>query len=485
VFDPQGSGIINALSVTCSDAAYVSNGGFGQALTGVVLDPTSEHLFIADTTLHVIWDVNLLTSVCTRLAGTGTFTGTESGVPGPALNVTFRFPHNMTTDAAGNLYVIDLNNVLCLNRQATTQTILGVSIPSGNIANVAGTYNTNTSTGDGGAATSATFTTSVAGNNLAVDAAGNLYISDGSGNTNAHRVRKVDHSTGIISNFVGGLTAGHTGNGGPYTDPSVLFGFVNGICFDPAGNFYVADYQSSIRAINLQATTQTLYNWSIGASDIDIVVDSSKVNSSTGNGGQARAATVFNNDALQVDFNGVLYLSEPAPHSGIRAIDPSTGIITRVAGLGGASSSTGDGGPATSANINTQITIAVQRFAPVAFVLIQLTGGGYQDFLGNPLANGYLMMKINNPVEAYTVGNDVIEGNDIQFRISLDNNGNVATTPAQYVYSTSSLTPTCTYVVQAFAFDGTTTSAPQIVTVPNTAAQFNTALWVPNWPPFS
>ena len=66
--------------------------------------------------------------------------------------------------------------------------------------------------------------------------------------------------------------------------------------------------------------------------------------------------------------------------------------------------------------------------------LVQLINGGYQDFLGNPLAKGYLMMNISNPVEIYTVGNDVIEGNDIKFKISLDNNGNVSTTPAQYVF---------------------------------------------------
>src|SRR5580765_3956087 len=73
--------------------------------------------------------------------------------------------------------------------------------------------------------------------------------------------------------------------------------------------------------------------------------------------------------------------------------------------------------------------------------LVQLVGGSYCDFLGNPLANGYLMMNISNPVEIYTAGNDVIEGNDIRFKISLDSNGNVSTNPAQYVYSTSALTP--------------------------------------------
>jgi len=117
--------------------------------------------------------------------------------------------------------------------------------------------------------------------------------------------------------------------------------------------------------------------------------------------------------------------------------------------------------------------------------LIQLVGGGHCDFLGNPLANGYLMMKISNPVETYTVGNEVVEGSDIRFKINLDSNGNVSHTPPQYVFSTSSLTPTCTYTVQAFAADGTTANAaPQTVTVPNTGVSYDVSQWIPTNPAF-
>jgi len=116
------------------------------------------------------------------------------------------------------------------------------------------------------------------------------------------------------------------------------------------------------------------------------------------------------------------------------------------------------------------------------FPLVELIGGGFQDFLGNPPANGYLKMKINNPVEAYTVGNEVIEGSDVHFTIKLDSNGNCVT--GQYVYSTSVLTPTCEYIYTAYAADGTTASAPQIVTVPSSGATYNVSLWVPNYPAF-
>ena len=116
--------------------------------------------------------------------------------------------------------------------------------------------------------------------------------------------------------------------------------------------------------------------------------------------------------------------------------------------------------------------------------LVQLVGGGYSDFLGHPLAFGYLMMKVNNPVEIYTAGTEVIEGSDIHFKIALDSNGNVSSSPAQYVFSTSSLTPTCQYIYTAYKADGTTASAPQFLSVPNTNVSYNLSSFVPAYPAF-
>jgi hypothetical protein len=117
--------------------------------------------------------------------------------------------------------------------------------------------------------------------------------------------------------------------------------------------------------------------------------------------------------------------------------------------------------------------------------LVTLVGGGYQDFLGNPLANGYLAMNLTNPAEIYTVGTEVVEGNDIHFKITLDNNGNVSTSPVQQVFSTGSLTPACQYIVTAYAADGTTASAsPQRVTVPNTSVSYDISNWLPSSPAF-
>jgi hypothetical protein len=114
--------------------------------------------------------------------------------------------------------------------------------------------------------------------------------------------------------------------------------------------------------------------------------------------------------------------------------------------------------------------------------LVELVGGSYQDFLGNPLANGYLLMNINTPSEVYTNGDEVIEGSDLRFKITLDSNGNCVS--GQRVFSTDVLTPVCQYSVQAFAADGTTASTPQTVTVPSSGVSYDISQWVPLSPTF-
>jgi hypothetical protein len=75
---------------------------------------------------------------------------------------------------------------------------------------------------------------------VAVDAAGDIYISD----SDSHIVRKVNVATGVISTVVGISTAGYAGDGGPAT--SAQLNVPEGILLDDAGNRYIADSQSSV-----------------------------------------------------------------------------------------------------------------------------------------------------------------------------------------------------------------------------------------------
>ena len=86
--------------------------------------------------------------------------------------------------------------------------------------------------GDGGAATAAQLRTAWS---VALDGSGNLYIVD----TENHRIRKVDASTGNISTVAGRGIAGVGGDGGPAT-AAWLYSPV-GVAVDGSGNLYIAD----------------------------------------------------------------------------------------------------------------------------------------------------------------------------------------------------------------------------------------------------
>ena len=186
--------------------------------------------------------------------------------------------------------------------------------------------------GDGGPATSAKLWEPSA---VALDAAGNLYIAD---MTNV-RVRKVDTS-GVITTVAGNGTVGHTGDGGAATAAS-LSG-PTALAFDSTGNLYIADSSCCtgwVRKVNTSGIITTVAGNGAAAGCSA---------SGSGDGGPATAAPLDAPDGLAVDGAGNLYIADMC--STIRKVNAS-GIISTVAGKYTAGYS-GDGGPATSAQLN-------------------------------------------------------------------------------------------------------------------------------------
>jgi NHL repeat-containing protein len=345
----DSSGIINTLAITSTDPNWIFNGGWGNPW-GMAVDP-SGNLYVADNGVNLVYKVDPSGNLVTA-AGSG---GSSHLTPAPDSLATDHpiSPFYLATDAAGNFYVSDSNNCYAVNVQATTQTLLGVSIPAGWMALVAGNGHAGYS-GDGGPALSAALSNPYG---VAVDSAGNLYICcEGSfgGSPAGAAIRKVDAVTGVINTVAGNGTDVYNGDGGLAT--SAGLGTMLGVTLDAAGNIYISgtgeSSWSNVRAVNTQATPQTLLNVLIAPGFIETVAGGAGQGYS-GDGGPAISAEFNVPWKSVVDSNGDLYITD-THNNRIRKVDHATGIVTTVAGNGTAGY-TGDGGPATSAEISHEI----------------------------------------------------------------------------------------------------------------------------------
>src|ERR1700741_118902 len=162
------------------------------------------------------------------IAGNGISGYTGDG--GASTSAQLNAPYGTRFDASGNMYIAD-----ALNHRIRKINTNGI------ITTIAGTGVTGYS-GDGGAATAAQLSRQT---DIAIDATGNMYISDEFN----HCIRKID-TLGIISTFAGtGGVAGYSGDGGAATAAQIYN--PNTISIDVNGNIYISDYTSEvIRKVN-------------------------------------------------------------------------------------------------------------------------------------------------------------------------------------------------------------------------------------------
>lgn len=153
---------------------------------------------------------------------------------------------------------------------------------------------------------------------IAIDPAGNLYLAEAF----AHRVRRVDAATGLISTIAGTGEAGFSGDGGPAR--SARLNFPVQLAFDSAGNLFVLECGNSrVRRIDASGTITT--------------VAGSGTPGFSGDGGPATAAQINIGNGSFIDVGGIAV--DPAGHvyvadtnnNRIRRIERATGIITTVA----------------------------------------------------------------------------------------------------------------------------------------------------------
>jgi sugar lactone lactonase YvrE len=143
-------------------------------------------------------------------------------------------------------------------------------------------------------------------------------------------------TTGNITTIAGTGVGGYSGDNGPASNAHLFV--PSGIAFDPSGNMFIADSSNSVIR-RVDAITHTI-----------TTVAGTGVPGFSGDNGPAGNAQLNDPTHVVFDRSGNLYITD-AQNERIRKVNTSTGTITTVAGNGTAGFS-GDGGPATSAELN-------------------------------------------------------------------------------------------------------------------------------------
>ncbi|MES2536338.1 MAG: NHL repeat-containing protein [Pseudomonadota bacterium] len=176
----------------------------------------SGNLYVADTYNHTIRKIVIATGDVSTLAGMAGNIGSSDGTAGAAQ---FRYPHGITFDGAGALYVVDTDN----------GTIRKIVIATAEVSTLAGTAG-NVGSNDG-AGVAAEFQAPIA---ITADGAGNLYVAD----TFNHTIRKIVISSGDVTTLAG--MAGNIGSSDG-TGGAAQFRNPFGLAADGTGNLYAAD----------------------------------------------------------------------------------------------------------------------------------------------------------------------------------------------------------------------------------------------------
>ena len=334
-------------SARTGDGGLALSAQFG-TIQGVALDRLG-NLYIADTDHQRVRKVS--GGVVTTIAGTGVagFSGDGSSAASAQLN----YPYGVALDAAGNLYVADLGNGRV--RRIGTDGVITTVAGNGRRA----------SSPDG---TAPLETSLLSPRNVAVDAAGNLYIAEFEG----HRVRKLTPG-GKLTTVAGTGVAGFGGDGGK--SPVAQLNYPAGMAFDRNGALYIADSgNNAIRKIFTDGIIGTVFGRNSSTAlfaPLAVAVDTAGnvyVGDSTyavrefttvgkwvtyagtgapgysGDGGNAANAMLTAASDLAADLGGNLYIADGMR---VRRVD-AAGMISTVAG-DGYMHAVGDGGPALSA----------------------------------------------------------------------------------------------------------------------------------------
>lgn len=446
--------VINGTIYTIAGGGFVINGLIGDggpAILGVLRYPTqvaadeAGNVYIADSQQRRIRVVQAWSQLIYTLAGSGAQGSTGDGGPaveatmydtwgvatgangafwGTQTTDTYKSQHNRVRFVANGIIdsvvggglgdggpaydaVVDPRGAVAVQRTTGTpdlyfadgsnHVIRWVDGATATMHTIAGSGVAGYS-GDNGPATLAKLN---APTDVAIDAAGNVYIADASNSV----VRRID-TRGTITTVAGTGSRGYSGDGGPAVNAQL--NGPTGVAVDSNGRLFIADNANyRVRMVTdgliftVAGTGASGYGGDGGAAvaaklqnPFDVVVSSTGVMfiadtwnqrirrvdvngvittyagtgfpGFSGDGQAATGAQLNGPTLLSLDQNGTLFFTD-SYNERVRKIVPGSGVISTVAG-NGTEGPSGDGGPATSASFSEPTGVAVDPAARNLFI---------------------------------------------------------------------------------------------------------------------
>ena len=401
--------VSNGVVTTVAGGGTVSSGDNGPAtsaqlnnVAGIAVDAAGSLYIAAGNRIRKVSN-----GVITTVAGNGT--AGFSGDGGPAASAQLNNPSGIAVDSGGNIYVADANN------HVVRRVVNGV------ITTIAGNGKPGFS-GDNGPANGAQLYSPYG---IAVDASGNLYITDRGNN----RIRKV--SNGTITTVAGGAVQSSPppdASCAPYPAGFVPFTSVSSLSFpnsagdqllqgslfqanasDPLANFKAVNnlplpaipdqkFCGSVQlaaGYSVQAYVPTAAERNgdfrgFGEPILDPIsgtpipgnlipsallrsVYAWRIRVDPGDNGPATTSLLNIPHGIAIDSTGLLYVAD---YGDYRVRKVSNGVITTVAG-NGMCCFTGDGGPATAARLGSPAGLAVDSAGSLYIWLPAVGGAAY------------------------------------------------------------------------------------------------------------
>jgi cysteine-rich repeat protein len=282
-------------------------------------------MLILDSGNNRVRRVDAVTGNISTIAGNGT--SGSAGDGGPATQASLYAPGGLAVDAAHTIYV-----AISVNQAQSPDNRVRVVNPAGIINTLVGSGN-----GDGGPAINALVDPRGVDAAAGADGSVDLYIADAGNN----RIRRLAGNTDLISTVAGTGTAGFSGDGGPAAAAQLNFPW--DVKRDSAGTVWIADtFNNRVRRVNAQGIISTFAG--------------NGIYTYGGDGGDAVSAGLAYPYGLEVDSAGNLYIADFS-NDRIRKVTPQR-IISTIAGTGSWGSG-GDGGPATQAPLASPSDVAM------------------------------------------------------------------------------------------------------------------------------